>query len=90
VTGVDADFNGTYNITAVPTTTTFRYTKTAADVASTPVSPAGSAVRQRGYLTVSDFASQGSTSSYNVPGGEEYNPDLPIDFIIASTEDPTA
>jgi hypothetical protein len=90
VTGVDSTFNGTYVITATPTDTTFRYAKTAADVASTPVSPAGSAVRQRGYLSVSDFASQGSTTSYNVPGGGEYNPDLPIDFIIASTEDPTA
>jgi hypothetical protein len=90
VAGVDGDFNGTHVITAAPTTTTFRFSKTAADVASTPVSPAGEVIRQRGYLAVSDFESQGSTSSYNVPGGEEYNPDLPIDFIIASSEDPTS
>jgi hypothetical protein len=84
-----SEFNGTHLITAVPTATTFRFAKTSADVASTPVSPAGTAIRQRGYITVQDFDSQGSTTTYNVPGGEYYNPDLPIDFIIASTEDPT-
>ena len=90
VSTVDSTFNGTYTITAVPTTTTFRYAKTATDVASTAVSPVGSVIRNRGYLAVTDFTSQGSTSSYNVPGNEEYNQDLPVDFIIASTEDPTA
>ncbi len=90
ISGVDATFDGTHTITATPTATTFRFAKTAADVASTAVSPAGSAVRNRGYLAVSDFDSQGSTDTYNVPGGETYNPDLPIDFIIASSEDPTA
>jgi len=90
VSSVDSTFNGTYTITAVPTTTTFRYAKTATDVASTAVSPVGSVLRNRGYLAVSDFTSQGSTSSYNVPGNEDYNQDLPVDFIIASTEDPTA
>ena len=34
VTGVDATFNGTYTISTVPTTTTFTYAKTAADVPS--------------------------------------------------------
>jgi hypothetical protein len=90
VSTVDSTFNGTYTISAVPTTTTFRYAKTATDVASTAVSPVGSVIRTRGYLAVTDFASQGSTSSYNVPGNEDYNQDLPVDFIIASTEDPTA
>jgi len=90
VTGVDSTFNGTHVITATPTTTSFRFAKTNADVASTPVSPAGEVVRQRGYLAVSDFESQGSTSGYNVPGTDDYNPDNPIDFIIASSEDPTS
>jgi hypothetical protein len=90
VSGVDATFNGTYAITAVPTTTTFRYAKTAGDVASTAVSPVGSVLRSRGYLAVTDFTTQGSTSAYNVPGNEDYNQDLPVDFIIASTEDPSA
>jgi len=89
IADVDSTFNGTYVITAVPSTTQFRYAKEAGDVASTPVSPAGTVVRQRGYLDVTDFSSQGSTTSYNVPGADDYNPDLPIDFIVASTEDPT-
>lgn len=42
VTGVDATFNGTYTIASVPTTTTFTYAKTAANVASTAVTPNGS------------------------------------------------
>ena len=90
VTGVDSTFNGTHIITATPTTTTFRFAKEESDVASTPVAPAGEVVRQRGYLAVDDFESQGSTTSYNVPGANDYNPDNPIDFIIASSEDPTS
>ena len=43
VTGVDATFNGTYQITTVPTSTTFTYAKTASNVSSTAVSPTGSA-----------------------------------------------
>jgi hypothetical protein len=42
------------------------------------------------YTPVTDFLSQGSTTSYNVPGSEEFNADNPVDFIIASNEDPTA
>jgi len=42
ITGVDATFNGTYYVTAVPTPTTFRYAKTATNVTSAAVSPAGS------------------------------------------------
>jgi hypothetical protein len=90
VSGVDADFNGAAVITAVPTTTTFRYAKTGNDVPSAAVSPAGSVVRGRGYLAVADYDSQGSTDTYNVPGSDTYNPEEALDFIIASTEDPTA
>jgi hypothetical protein len=46
ITGVDATFNGEYRITGVPTTTTFTYAKTATNVASTPVSPAGTGVAE--------------------------------------------
>ncbi|MCX6423657.1 MAG: glycine-rich protein, partial [Actinobacteria bacterium] len=35
VAGVDATFNGSFTVTSVPTTTTFRYAKTASNVAST-------------------------------------------------------
>lgn len=46
ITDVDATFNGEYRITGVPTTTTFTYAKTAANVASTPVSPVGTGVAE--------------------------------------------
>ena len=41
VTGVDSTFNGTYTILDVPTTVTLTYAKTAANVVSSVVSPAG-------------------------------------------------
>jgi len=40
---VDSTFNGTYVVKAVPTTTTFTYDKTNANVTSAAVSPAGTA-----------------------------------------------
>ena len=89
VAGVDATFNGTYTITATPSTTQFRYAKTATDVASTAVSPVGTAVRQKGYTAVTSITG-GETSGFNVPGNEDYNADNPIDFIIPSTLDPVA
>ena len=89
VAGVDSTFNGTYLITN-KTNNTFTYAKTATDVASAAVSPVGTAVRQRGYTPVSNFAYQSSTTAYNVPGGISYNADSPVDFIIASSQDPQA
>jgi hypothetical protein len=46
ISGVDATFNGEYRITSVPTTTTFTYAKTAANVTSTAVSPVGTGVAE--------------------------------------------
>ena len=89
VADVDSTFNGTYTITNVGSNTSFSYAKVATNVSSTAVSPTGTAVRQRGYTAVTDFASQGSTSTYNVPGNSDYNADNAVDFIIASSEDPT-
>lgn len=44
ITNVDATFNGTYQIVAVPTADTFTYAKTySGTIASAPVSPTGSA-----------------------------------------------
>ena len=61
ITGVDATFNGTYSITGVPTTTTFTYAKTASNVASTPVSPAGTGVAE-----IIHFIDYNSGSDYPV------------------------
>ena len=52
VAGVDATFNGTYAITAVPTSTTFRYAKTASNVASAAASGTADAVTRRKYAGV--------------------------------------
>lgn len=89
VADVDSTFNGTHVITAVPSDTTFRFAKTASDVPSTVVTPVGTVVRQKGYAAVT--ALPGATdTSFNVPGNEDYNADEAIDFVIPSSEDPTA
>jgi hypothetical protein len=81
--------NGTYTITTVPTTTTFTYTTaTTGTIASE--ADAGTALVTANSRVVTDFTSQGSTTAYNVPGNEVYNADLPTDFILASTEDPSS
>jgi len=88
-TNGNAALHGTYTIATVPTTTTFTYT-TATSGTITSAADTGTALVPANSRAVTDFASQGSTTSYNVPGNEVYNADLPVDFIIASTEDPTS
>jgi hypothetical protein len=61
ISGVDATFNGEYRITGVPTTTTFTYAKTAANVPSAAVSPAGT-----GYADVIHFVDYISGTDYAV------------------------
>ena len=61
VSGVDATFNGTYTITAV-TANTFSYAKTASDVVSTPVSPAGTAYSNQTHFQ--DYATSGAYKVY--------------------------
>jgi len=87
VANVDATFNGTYTITAVPSTTQFRYAKTAADVVSAAAT--GDAVRNRGYASVDALAGDSDTA-FNVPGNQDFNADLPIDFVVPSDQDPIA
>lgn len=90
VSGLTAtELNGTYTIATVPTTTTFTYTTTTSGTIASGAD-SGSAVVEANSWAVTDFASQGSTTAYNVPGSTEYNADEAIDFIIASTEDPTS
>jgi hypothetical protein len=81
--------NGTYTILTTPLTTTFTYTTaTTGTIAS--IADSGTAEVAAGSWEVTDFTSQGSTTAYNVPGNIDYNADEAIDFIIASTEDPTS
>ena len=62
VSGVDATFNGSYTITAV-TSTTFSYAKTASNVASTAVSPVGTAISNDTH-----FQDYTATGAYRVYG----------------------
>ena len=88
-TNGNSALHGTYTITAVPTTTTFTYTTTTSGTI-TSAADTGTAVVPAGSRAVTDFTSQGSTTAYNVPGNENFNEDNAIDYIIASTEDPTS
>jgi hypothetical protein len=88
-TNGNPSLEGTWTITAVPTTTTFTYTTTTSGTITSAVDT-GTALVAADARAVTDFTSQGSTTAYNVPGNEVYNADLPTDFIIASTEDPTS
>jgi hypothetical protein len=80
VAGIDSTFNGTYTITA-KTADTFSFAKTAADVVATAVTAANA---------IAKVSPSTSTSQYNVPGNINYNPDVTIDRVIRSNEDPTA
>ena len=85
----NAPLNGTYTVTAVPSSTTFTYTTaTTGTIAS--ASASGTAVCAANSRAVTDFLSEGSTTDYNVPGDKYYNADLDTDFIIASVDDPIA
>ena len=59
VSGVDATFNGTYSITAVPTATTFTYEKTASNVTSAAASGSASVSARRYYAGAVRDASDG-------------------------------
>jgi hypothetical protein len=59
VTGVDATFNGTHYITGVPTTTTFTFAKTNANVTSAVAAGSVSVSLQRRFAAVARDASDG-------------------------------
>lgn len=88
IDGVDATFDGTYTILTVPTTTTFTYAKTAANVTS--ASATGTAVVAAGPRAVTDLEGGETSTDFNVPGNVDYNADQDVDFIINSVEDPTS
>jgi hypothetical protein len=59
ITGVDATFNGTYYVTGVPTTTTFTFAKTNANVTSAVATGSVSVSGQRRFAAVARDASDG-------------------------------
>lgn len=88
VTAVGSPFDGTYTIASVPTATTFTYAKTGADVTSGVAT--GSAQVNAGARAVTDLTDGTESDTFNVPGNVDYNSDGSIDFIVSSTENPTA
>lgn len=82
VTNVDSTFNGTFVITATPASNTFRYAKTAANVNSTAVSPAGTATvtHERRFGGVVRDASDGVVKVFS---GSTARPSGTVDFSNA-------
>jgi hypothetical protein len=87
VANVDAVFNGTYTIIATPLATTFTYAKTNTDVTAGVAT--GTATVEAGYEAVTELTGDDDTD-YNVPGNNDFNADLPVDFVIPSDQDPVA
>jgi hypothetical protein len=88
-TNGNTPLHGTYTIATVPTTTTFTYATTTTGTI-TSAADTGTALVPANSWAVTDFLSQGSTTTYNTPGNVDYNADAAIDFIIASSDDPTS
>jgi len=96
ISAVDATFNGTYVIKAVPTSTTFTYDKTASNVTSAAVSPAGAVtisakrrfagvVRDASDTTIKFFqdATTKPTSTVNFAEAGLTYADIQVDDIAA-------
>jgi hypothetical protein len=64
VSGVDATFNGTYNIIAVPTATTFTYAKTAANVTSAVATGSAAVSARRKFAGLARDASDGVIKAF--------------------------
>jgi hypothetical protein len=83
------DFDGTYEILSTPTDVTFTYALegdnvTEDETGGTATVPAGS--RDVNNLPDDNTEPDGN----NVPGAVDYNADSPIDFVLHSSEDPSA
>ena len=68
VSSVDATFNGTYTVTATPTSTTFSYAKTASNLSSIAVSPAGAMVQKDNWLELLSPTAGGATGATGPTG----------------------
>lgn len=80
VSGVDATFNGTFNIIAVPTATTFTYAKTNANVASAAASGSAAVSARRKFSGIARDASDGVIKAFK---DATTKPTSTIDFAEA-------
>ena len=85
VSSVDATFNGTYSIIAVPTSTTFTYAKTNANVTSAAVDPVGgtSVAARREFAGFVRDATDGVFKAFT---GATTKPSTTVDFSEAGLE----
>jgi hypothetical protein len=82
-------YDGTYEITGTPTTTTFTFAFTGDNLAEEAVT--GTATVPAGSRDVNILPDENSLSDGdNVPGAVDYNADEPIDFVLNSSEDPVS
>jgi hypothetical protein len=89
ISGVE-DLNGTFDIVAAPTPTTFTVFAEGEDITSAAVSPAGVAEVAPDSRAVTELPNPDDPGTYNVPGNKDYNADDDIDYIILSSEDPSS
>jgi hypothetical protein len=80
VSGVDATFNGTFNIIAVPTATTFTYAKTNANVTSAAASGTAAVSARRKFAGMARDASDGVIKAFK---DATTKPTSTIDFAEA-------
>jgi hypothetical protein len=80
ITGVDATFNGTFNIIAVPTSTTFTYAKTASNVTSAAASGTATVNARRKFSGIARDASDGVIKAFKDATAK---PTSTIDFTEA-------
>jgi hypothetical protein len=80
-TDVGAPYAGTNRVTTNVTANTISFALVNANVASATVTLATATVKSNPSV---------STTQYNVPGNIYYNPDVTVDRVIRSNEDPTA
>lgn len=79
--------NGTFTITAVPTTSTFTYALVGSVVTS--AADTGTTSVAAGARAVNTLPSGSSEDDFNVPGNVNYSADNAIDTVVNSTEDPS-
>ena len=82
---------GTYEIaSATPGTTTFTVAIPGDDITSVAVSPVGTAIVGPDSRAVNELPDANESGTYNVPGNKDYNADDSFDYVINSSEDPSA
>lgn len=80
--------NGSYTIVSVPTSTTFTYSVTTANITST--ASVGTAVVEAGPVAVTELEDGTTSGDFNVPGNVDYNAELDVDHVLNSVDDPEA